>query len=177
MCTAHIGIDRVPAYRQTGLGHDVLCFHLTNEDSVDYFCHDPVSYTHLDVYKRQVEDAGQRVAQHAAAGVAHVHGAGGVCGNIFHHHLLVLAVVAAAVAGALFQRLRRQRAEPRLLHVKIDDAGAGHLAALHRQLPEIKAFQQRSRYFLRGTAHGAGIRHGGKMCIRDSGSTVPVELD
>ena len=40
MCTAHIGIDRVPAYRQTGLGHDVLCFHLTNEDSINYFCHD-----------------------------------------------------------------------------------------------------------------------------------------
>ena len=41
MCTAYIGIDRVTAYRQTGLGHDVLCFHLTNEDSIDYFCHDP----------------------------------------------------------------------------------------------------------------------------------------
>jgi hypothetical protein len=40
MCTAYIGIDRVTAYRQTGLGHDVLCFHLTNEDSIDYFCHD-----------------------------------------------------------------------------------------------------------------------------------------
>ena len=26
MCTAHIGIDRVTAYRQTRLSHDVLCF-------------------------------------------------------------------------------------------------------------------------------------------------------
>ena len=103
----------------------------------------------------------QTVPDGAAAGIAHVHGAGGVGGNIFHHHLFVLAVVAAAVAGALFQRLRRQSAKPRLLHVKIDEAGAGHLAALHRQLPEIKAFQQRSRYFLRGTAHGTGIHHGG----------------
>ena len=34
MCTAHIGIDRVTAYRQTRLSHDVLCFHLTNEDSI-----------------------------------------------------------------------------------------------------------------------------------------------
>ena len=40
MCTAYIGIDRVTAYRQTGLGHDVLCFHLTNEDSIYYFFHD-----------------------------------------------------------------------------------------------------------------------------------------
>jgi DNA-binding response OmpR family regulator len=40
MCTAYIWIDRVTAYRQTGLGHDVLCFHLTNKDSIDYFCHD-----------------------------------------------------------------------------------------------------------------------------------------
>ena len=39
MCTAYIGIDRVTAYRQTGLGHDVLCFYLINEDSIDYFCH------------------------------------------------------------------------------------------------------------------------------------------
>ena len=35
-----IGIDRVTAYRQTGLGHDILCFHITNKDSIDYFCHD-----------------------------------------------------------------------------------------------------------------------------------------
>ncbi len=40
MCTAHIGIDRVTAYRQTRLSHDVLCFHLTNEDSIYYFFHD-----------------------------------------------------------------------------------------------------------------------------------------
>ena len=40
MCTAHIGTDRVTAYRQTGLSHDVLCFHLTNEDSIYYFFHD-----------------------------------------------------------------------------------------------------------------------------------------
>ena len=40
VCTAYIWIDRVTAYRQTGLGHDILCFHLTNEDSIYYFCHD-----------------------------------------------------------------------------------------------------------------------------------------
>ena len=40
MCTAHIGIDRVTAYRQTRLSHDILCFHLTNEDSIYYFFHD-----------------------------------------------------------------------------------------------------------------------------------------
>ena len=32
--------DRVTAYRQTRLSHDVLCFHLTNEDSIYYFFHD-----------------------------------------------------------------------------------------------------------------------------------------
>ena len=40
VCTAYIWIDRVTAYRQTGLGHDVLCFRLINEDSIYYFCHD-----------------------------------------------------------------------------------------------------------------------------------------
>ena len=33
-------LGRVTAYRQTGLGHDVLCFRLINEDSIYYFCHD-----------------------------------------------------------------------------------------------------------------------------------------
>ena len=37
----------VTAYRQTGLGHDVLCFHLTNENSIDYFCHDLCTSTAL----------------------------------------------------------------------------------------------------------------------------------
>ena len=33
-------LGRVTAYRQTRLSHDVLCFHLTNEDSFYYFFHD-----------------------------------------------------------------------------------------------------------------------------------------
>ena len=39
MRAAYIGIDRVAAYRQAGLGHDVLCFHLIDEDSIDHFRH------------------------------------------------------------------------------------------------------------------------------------------
>ena len=40
-----IGIDRVTAYRQTRLSHDVLCFHLTNKDSIHYFFHPERSLT------------------------------------------------------------------------------------------------------------------------------------
>ena len=103
----------------------------------------------------------QAVAYGAAAGIAHVHGAGGVGGNEFHHYLFVLAVVAAAIVRTLFQCLRRQRTKPFLLHVEIQEAGTGDLAALHRQLTKIKALQQGRRNFLGSASHRAGVHHGG----------------
>ena len=47
------------------------------------------------------EDTGQGIAQNAAPGVAHVHGAGGVGGNEFHHDLLALVGSAGAVVRSL----------------------------------------------------------------------------
>ena len=47
------------------------------------------------------EDAGQGVAQHAAPGVAHVHGARGVGGDELHHDLLPLQAISGAVLRAL----------------------------------------------------------------------------
>ena len=57
MCTAHIRIDRVTAYRQTRLSHDVLCFHLTNEDSIYYFFHDFCTSNTLVTYSLHLANA------------------------------------------------------------------------------------------------------------------------
>ena len=46
---------------------------------------------------RGLQDRGQGVPQHAAPGVAHVHGAGGVGGDELHHDLPALQGVGAAV--------------------------------------------------------------------------------
>ena len=50
-----------------------------------------------DLVARAVQDARQRVAQNAAAGVAHVHGAGGIGGDKLHHQPFAVALVHAAV--------------------------------------------------------------------------------
>ena len=50
-----------------------------------------------DLIARAVENACQRVAQDAAAGVAHVHGAGGIGGHKLHHQPFAVALVHTAV--------------------------------------------------------------------------------
>ena len=47
-----------------------------------------------------VEHFRKRIAQNAAARIAHVHGAGGVCGHELDHELFALADVAVAEAYA-----------------------------------------------------------------------------
>ena len=50
-----------------------------------------------DAVAAPFQGGGQAVADGAAAGVAHVHGAGGVGGNKFHHDLFAVTAVALAV--------------------------------------------------------------------------------
>ena len=114
-----------------------------------------------DAVAAPFQGGGQAVADGAAAGVAHVHGAGGVGGNKFHHDLFAAAVIAAAEGFALLQHLPGEGSKPGLLHVEIDEAGPGDLAALHRQGAEIKPLRQQRGKLLRGHAHGAGVDHGG----------------
>ena len=78
------------------------------------------------IVARPVEDGSKAVAQSAAAGVAHVHGAGGVGGNELHVVLGTLAVVGAAVL--LIGTSAQHHAGPEGLgQEQVDEAGAGHL--------------------------------------------------
>ena len=78
------------------------------------------------VVARPVEDSGQTVAQSAAAGVAHVHGAGGVGRDELHIVLCALAVVGAAIllvcAGTQHDAGPEGGGKE-----EVDEAGAGHL--------------------------------------------------
>ena len=72
-----------------------------------------------------VHHSGQAVAQSAAAGVAQVHGAGGVGGNEFHVDLLALTEIGAAVL--LVQGCTINHAgKPARSQEQVDEAGAGH---------------------------------------------------
>ena len=53
-----------------------------------------------DLVARGLQHGGEGVPQHAAPGVADVHGAGGVGGDVLHQHPLALAGIAAAVGLA-----------------------------------------------------------------------------
>ena len=73
-----------------------------------------------------VQHGGQAVAQSAAAGVAHVHGAGGVGRDELHVVLGTLAVVGAAVV--LVGGCAQHDAGPEgRSQEQVDEAGAGHL--------------------------------------------------
>ena len=78
------------------------------------------------VVARPVEDSGQTVAQSAAAGIAHVHGAGGVGRDELHIVLCALAVVGAAIllVGAGTQHDAGPEGGGK---EEVDEAGAGHL--------------------------------------------------
>ena len=58
------------------------------------------------------EDVGQRIPQHAAPGVAHMHGSSGVCGDELHHYLLAPALAGAAVPLGVGLHCGKHRAIP-----------------------------------------------------------------
>ena len=75
-----------------------------------------------------MQDGSQCVTQHAAAGVAHMHGACGVCGNKLHHKLLTLADIAVTVSVALSVYKAHNIAVPFIAHAEVHKARAGDLA-------------------------------------------------
>ena len=81
-----------------------------------------------DIVARSLQNGSQCVTQHAAAGVAHVHWACGVCGNELDHELLTLADIAAAVICALRVYKAHNIAVPLVAHAKIHKARACDLA-------------------------------------------------
>ena len=81
-----------------------------------------------NIVARSLQNGSQRIAQHAAAGVAHMHWACGVCGNELDHELLTLADIAAAVALALIVYKAHDIAVPLVAHAEVHKARACDLA-------------------------------------------------
>ena len=86
------------------------------------------------------QHGGQGVTQHAAPGVAHVHGAGGVGGHELHHDLLPLQAVVGAVVHALRLNGGHGVTVPAAAQAEIQKAGAGdghlgEIAAVQIHLP------------------------------------------
>ena len=80
-----------------------------------------------DVCAGLLQDARERIAKHAAAGVAHVHGAGRIGGDELHHILLPGEHVAAAVVRALALDAGDRVAEPLITQPEVQKARPGHL--------------------------------------------------
>ena len=97
------------------------------------------------------EDGGQRIAQHAAPGVAHVHGAGGVCGDEFDVYLLAPAVVGAAVGVALLEDILNYAGVEAAAEIEIEEAApaTSHLS---------KKVSQSSILSMRGLSYLGGGR-------------------
>ena len=74
-----------------------------------------------------LQHRGQGVAQDAAPGIAHVHGARGVGGYELHHDLLALQGVVAAIVRALALHAGHGIPEPLVPQAEIQKAGTGHL--------------------------------------------------
>ena len=77
-----------------------------------------------DLCPRPVKHLCERIAEHAAAGVAHVHGAGGVRGDELDHILLAVQPVVAAVVFLLFFHGGDHVGIPLLAEAEVQKAGA-----------------------------------------------------
>ena len=113
-----------------------------------------------DVVARAVEYACERVAQHAAAGVAHVHGAGGVCGDELDHALRAVSDVHAAVILALSGDVLQHVAVPALTEAEVDEAGAGDLDGVEPRAIKLHVRRERFGDLARRHVQHAGAGHG-----------------
>ena len=113
-----------------------------------------------DIVARAVQDTRQRVAQDAAAGVAHVHGAGGIGGDKLHHQLFAAALVHAAVVCALGIDAGEHVGIPAGREAEVDEAGAGHLDRRKPASVQIQVLRKRLGDFARGHVQGARAGHG-----------------
>ena len=107
-----------------------------------------------------VQHSGQTVAQSAAAGIAHVHGAGGVGGNELHIILGTLAVVGAAIllvgAGTQYHTGPVSRGQE-----QVDETGAGDLDLGKHAVGQVgQVAQQGLCDHSGGLAPGTGTGHG-----------------
>ena len=111
-----------------------------------------------------IQNGGEAIAERAAAGVAHVHGARGVGGNKLDHDLAVVAVVASAVCVVLCEHFGQHIAVKRGAEEEVHEAGAGGLGLNEVGAVEVEIFHD-SRGDFRGR-HAECTRgsHGGVRC-------------
>ena len=114
------------------------------------------------------EHVGQGVTQHAAAGVTHVHGAGGVGGDELHHHLLAVAHVAGAVSGGVLLHRTQHLLVPVGGVEEVQKAGAGNLSPLEQSALQLQVVQNDLGNGTGGHLQCLGPRHG------KGGGKVPV---
>ena len=113
-----------------------------------------------DVCARAGEHLGQRVAEHAAARVAHVHGTGGVGGDELDHDLLPLKRVAAAVVRALALHRAEHVAVPGRSQAEVYEPGTGSLGAREPAAVQLEVGYQRVGYFPGSHAQRLCAGHG-----------------
>ena len=115
-----------------------------------------------------LEDVGQGITQHAAAGVAHVHGAGGVGRDKLHHDLLPVALGVGAVLSALPLYRGEDLAVPLGTQSKVQETGAGDLHLLEVAALQLQVIHDGLGDGTGGLVQGLGSRHG------KGGGVVPV---
>ena len=106
-----------------------------------------------DVVACAREDGCKRIAQHAAARIAHVHGAGGVCGHKLDHELFALADVAVAEAVALLGDVFENVGIPLAAHAEIHKAGACDIDAFKPASVKLHVRDKRFRDLARRHTH------------------------
>ncbi len=112
------------------------------------------------VVARPGEHLGQAVAQHAAARVAHMHGAGRVRGNELHHDLFRLVRAGAAKIRALLGHGAQRVAVPLGAQGEIDEAGTRDLRLFKVSTGKVHRAHERFRDLTRRLAQRLGALHG-----------------
>ena len=113
-----------------------------------------------DIRTAEAQDGGQGVAQDAAPGVAHVHGAGGVGGDELHHDLLAVEGVGAAVVLALGLHGGHHVVIPSFAQAEVQKAGARDLGGGEVAAIQGKVGKQGLRDLAGGQLQLPGAGHG-----------------
>ncbi len=107
-----------------------------------------------------LQHSGQGIAQDAAPGVAHVHGAGGVGGDKLHHDLPARQGVGAAVGRALALHGVHDPGVPGGAEAEVEEARPGDLRGGEIAAGEVQVLQQNLGDVPGTHLHGLGGRQG-----------------
>ena len=105
------------------------------------------------------ENLRQAVAQRTASGIAHVHRAGGVCGNKFHQRTLTGAGLCFAVGVLFCQDGFHNLGKPFRLQEKVQKAGAGDFRTVKDRAMQGDRLQNQFGNFARCHSECLGAHH------------------